>query len=344
MRTTLGQAKARIDISASLGIASCDARFVALLNSAQHYLADKGRWWGTYQRLYVCLSGSCITWPREVANVEGFKLCEAGVQILNQWYEFADVVCAPDRDCGCGPSLLLDRPSTPVFTDTTADRKIRLYPTVGTDAGKKIILQGTDANTGRPIRSLVAGSYITGEQLTITAPFVTSTFTYAAPGLVGVQKPLTNGTLEVFSLDPDTADEVKIAEWGPGETSPNYRRSYLTNAPTSASATCCGEGNGCTVPATCNHPVGEAIVRLEVIDAVVDSDWLLISNPLALKHGMKAIQLRDEGQYPQAEIETQEAIRILRAGNEKYSPARTMRINARPHGWAHPARVFAGFN
>lgn len=349
MRTTLGQAKTSIALGESIAVASCDARFVPLVNDGQRYLAAKGRWWGTYQRLYVCLSSACITWPREVANVEAFKICEEGVPILNQWYEFGDLVPAPSlTSCECAPPRLLDRAPSPQFVDTADSRQIRIYPRVASDAGKKVILQGVDDSTGQTIRTLVGSNYITGEQLTLASPFATSTFTFLKPGLVGVQKPVTNGVLDVYALDPDTGDEDKIAEWGASELNPQYRRSYLTSAPTAANTTdptgcCTSADNGCATVPACNYPVGEAIVRLEVVDALIDSDWLLIQNLLALKHAMKALVLRDRGEYGAAEVETQEAVRILRADNEKYSPTRTMRVSARPHGQAHPSRVFAGF-
>lgn len=338
MRYTLGQAKAQIDISGSIGIASCDSRFIALVNSAQRYLADKGRWWGTYQRMYICMDADVITWPREVANVEAFKICHTGVTLVNEWYEFAEAVREPDR-CGCGPPMLLDRPLSPQFIDTSSPQRIRLYPTTSTDVGKKVILQGIDNATGRAIRTQVGSTFINGEQLTIAEPFVTSTFTYRQPGLSGVQKPVTNGSILAYSLDPDSSAEVKIAEWGPAEQNPAYRRTLLTREVTTAMESCCSEGEvyGCA------NPVGEAIVRLEVYDTVVDSDWLMIGDLLALKHGMKALQLRDQEKYAQAEIETQEAIRILRAGNEKYSPGREVRVSARPMQWAPVTRIFAGF-
>jgi hypothetical protein len=340
-RATLGQAKSQILLGESIGVASCDSRFVPLVNTAQRYLAAKGRWWGTYQKVYVCLAAPCITWPRGVANIEAFRICR-GVPVLNLWYEFGDFVKPPDLDsCACAPPMLLDRASSPQFLDSSVPRRFRIYPRVASDAGKKVILQGVDSATSRVIRTQVGSTYITGEQVTLANPFATSAFTFAAPGLTGVQKPITNGVLDVYALDPDTAEETKVAEWGASELAPSYRRSYLTSAPTTASTQYTGDG--CGVMPTCSAPIGEAIVRLEVIDALVDSDWLLISNLLALKHGMKAEVLRDRGDYPQAEIETQEAIRILRADNEVYSPQRGLRINARPHGHAHPSRIFAGF-
>jgi hypothetical protein len=340
VKTTLAQARTGIDISAALGIPTCDVRWLDLLNRAQSYLADKGRWWGTYRRLYVCVTGGCITWPSGVANVEAFKQCDVGVTILNQWYEFSDAVRAPALDCVCEPNVLLDRPGSPMFLDMEAPGKIRLYPSVASDAGKRVLLQGVDDATGLTIRTLDGATYVDGEFVTVTAPFVTSTFTFRHPGLSGVQKPITNGNLSVFSVHPTSGAETKIAEWRPPERNPDYRRSFLTNWPRSGA----GADHGCTTPTTCTGGVvAEAIVRLEFIPASVDTDWLLITNLEALKHGMKGIQKRDQEEYQKSREEIAEAITILRDELEKYSPKRTMRVNVNPHGSAKPARVFAGF-
>ena len=345
MKTTLGDAKAEIDISESTGIASCDTtRFVPLLNEGQSYLADKGKWWGTYRRLYVCVTGGCITWPAPVANPEGFRLCNEGIPILNLWYEFQNQVPTPDpsSSSGCGPGVLLDRPTSPLHTDATVSGVIRLYPASASDVGKRVLLQGIDANTGAIIRTQYGSTYVNGEYVALESPFATSTFTFAHPGPSGVQKPVTNGLVSAYVVSPSTGDETKIAEWGPSERNPDYRRSLILNFPHSTE-TCCNADNGFQNPPTCLGITAESIVRMEVTKAAVDSDWLFIGNLQALRHGMVAVQLRRKGNYQAAEIETQEALRILRAELQKYSPKATMRVNMRPHGTSDPRRVFSGF-
>lgn len=348
MRTTLADAKLPgSQIARSINVAACDPRFVDYVNSAQQRLAEMGKWWGTYRRLYVCLSSSCVTWPREVANVEGFQVCQRGVDIQNEWYEFGESVASPAAgNCGCGPPMLIERPNACQHTDIISSARIRIYPTVAADAGVKILLQGFDGN-GAPIRTVVGGVYVDGEQVTVAAPFNTSTFEFLAPGLTGVQKPATKGRMHVYAVDPTTAVETRIATWEASEVNPSYRRSYVPNLPDccTSSAECATAGNGCTPPPTptCASPLGEAIVRLEFVPAVTDYDWLFIQNVQAIAAGCRALVHEERNQKEEAEFEWGRAKRILRNELEKYSPNGLTRVNAQPHGSAHPRRVFAGF-
>jgi hypothetical protein len=340
MRTTLAQAKlSSSGIARATNIAACDPRFADYVNNSQQRLSEMGKWWGTYQRLWVCLSSACITWPREVANVEGFRLCDEGIGILNEWYEFGESVVGPEADCG-SPSLI-ERPNGCQFLDTTGLAQIRIYPTVAADAGAKILLQGVDGNAN-PIRTQVGTVYVDGEQLTLAAPFVTSTFTFAAPGLTGVQKPITKGRLNVFAVDPDTGIETKIAIWEASEVNPTYRRSWMPHMPTTA-ACCTTIQDGCSSAPTCSEAQGQAIVRLEFIPATVDTDWLFISNIQAVAAGCRALAHEDRNQKSESNFEWERAKRILRNEIEKYSPATLMLVNAQPHGTADPRRVFSGF-
>lgn len=347
MRTTLLQAKHNgSGIARAIGINPCDARFVEILNAAQQRLSEMGKWWGTYRRLHVCLTAQCITWPREVATVEGLQVCRVGVPLLNEWYDFGEEVRAPNPDDNCNLRMLMDRGLTCQFTDIASTAYIRIYPTVAADAGAKVLLQGLDGN-GNPIRTLVAGVYVDGEQVTLAAPFATSLFQFKGPGLTGVQKPVTKGRLNVFMVDPSTGVETKIAFWEPSELNPSYRRSFLTQLPTCTTDVDCQQtSNGCasmTYP-SCSNIVAESIVRLEFIPALVDSDWLFIGNLYALKRGMKAAEKEDKNQYQEAELEWASAVRILRAEAEKYTPYTKTRVNAQPMGTAPLSRVFAGMN
>lgn len=347
MRTTLAQAKLNgSGIARAIGINSCDARFTEILNSAQQRLSEMGLWWGTYRRLHVCLTAQCITWPREVAGIEGIQVCRYGLPLLNEWYDFGEGIRAPDPDSGCNIRMLVDRGNACQFTDIATTAYIRIYPTVAADAGAKVLLQGLDGN-GNPIRTLVSGAYVDGEQVTLAAPFATSLFQFKGPGLTGVQKPVTKGRLNVFMVDPTTGVETKIAFWEPSELNPSYRRSYLTQLPTCTTDVDCQlTTNGCASMGypSCSNIVAEAIVRLEFIPALVDTDWLFIGNLYALKRGMKAAEKEDKNQYQEAEMEWASAVRILRAETEKYSPNGKVLVNAQPMGTAKLTKIFAGFN
>lgn len=340
MRTTLAQAKlSGSGIAKAINIAPCDPRFVDFVNNSQQRLSEMGRWWGTYRTMWVCLGSSCITWPREVANVEGFQMCNEGLDLLSEWYEFGESVTGPVESDS--PSLI-ERPNSCQFLDTVASSKIRIYPTVAADAGAKILLQGFDVQVN-PIRTQVGSVYVDGEQVTLAAPFATSTFEFAAPGLSGVQKPITKGRLNVYSVDPETGVETKIAIWEPSEINPSYRRSWMPGLPDS-DACCQTAGDGCSTPPACSGIQGKAVVRLEFIPAIADTDWLFISNLQAVCAGARAIAFEERNKPVEANVEWERAKRILRNELEKYSPNTLTRINAQPHGTADPRRIFSGFN
>lgn len=340
MRKTLGQAKSST-IMQSIGISTCNPKFVALLNETQQELADAGKWWGTYQRMYVCVTGGCITWPRHVAAIEGFRMCGSGVKVLNEWYDFAEEVYSPGcctTDTGwCSPQQLVARPNSPLVREFSLESTIRIYPASESDVGKRVLLQGIDAN-GNKIRSLDGSVYVDGVYLTLASPFAETTQTFNGPSLTGVQKPVTNDRLAVFSVDSE-GNELSIATWEPSEENPDYRRSWINGRP--QDGFCCAASNGCSTIPNCTGSVAEAIVRLEFFPALVDTDWLFIGNIPALKEGMRSVQKRDRDREG-ADTHRGRAIELLRNEVEKYAPKSQVRVNFKPNGTASNRRVLAG--
>lgn len=323
---TLGNLK-RSSIPQAIGIGACDPRFTLRANEAQNELASMGRWWGSTKRMRICVTSRCITWPAGVATVDGFNIGGWGVPPRNDWFEFQDNVRVIEAaNCSCSAQQLLDRGFTPQYRDITANSYIRIYPVSSSDYGAVILLQGNDQN-GNPIRNSDADGWFDGEKLTIAAaPFSTSTYLFHAPGLLGVQKPITNSYLNVFAVNGVTGVETQIARWGPSETAPQYRRSALVHLPRSCNLP--DRGDGCRPGVeNCTNVVAEAIVRLEPIELVADSDWLLIGNEAAMKSGMKAADKEDKNDYAGAGTEWSKAIMRLREELAKYDPPERMSIN-----------------
>lgn len=362
---TLAQAK-NSQWPRRLNMAPCDPEFVQLLNEAQQRLADAGRWWGTYQQLRILAHHHCITWPRFVATVEAINLCGQGIAVRNQWFEYRENVHVPVTGCrnvnnngngfngnglvGCSQTYDLDRNTVCQFRNLDFYQPIRIYVTSTTDVGKKVILQGNDQN-GQPWRTPINGVYGYGEQVTLASPFVTSGFSFAPPLLTGVQKDVTDANLLVYSVDPTSGDETLIAIWEPSETSPSYRRNVLTQRPRPGQGNLNGNGNGCRANGngceprlsnTCD-PVVDAMVRLEFIPALVDTDWLFISRLDAIGHMMMAIRKENANQYQEAAVESALAIKILRQQLEKYNPPEREIMNVETYGTAPVNRVLGGF-
>jgi hypothetical protein len=346
MRKTLLQAKSGT-IPQAVGYAACDSRFVMLLNEAQSRLADMGKWWGTYKRMRICVTAGCITWPREVKTVEAMNVCGIGIPVQNGWYEFQQDVPAPGIGCeSCEQRQLLDRGMVTQYRDFTGLSKVRIYASSASDYGKRVLLQGIDAN-GDAIRTLdaVSGDYVWGEYVTLAAGFVETVNSFASPLLTGAQKAVTNGRLTVTGVNVVSGVETEVAVWEPAEENPQYRRTYLVNRPTGCNdGSCSDDGDGCTPAVTdCTGSMMEAIVRLEFVPAAVDSDWLFIGNLQGLKHMMRAIQKEDRNEYNEAEREIQLALRALRNELEAYSPKERTVVNVLMYGTATPRKIFSGF-
>ena len=323
---TLGQLKSST-IPRSVGLAACSADFLQLANEAQTRITSEGRWWGTTKRLRVCVTQKCITWPSGVATVEGFNIAGVGVPLRNGWFEFQDNVRNVEiGSCDCFPQQLLDRGLTPQYRDTTANSYIRIYPVTSQDDGAEVLLQGLDQN-GNPIRQTDGTEWYDGEKVTIASPFVDTVTIFQNPGLTGAQKPITKSYLKVFSVNSVTGEETQIATWGPSETAPLYRRSALVHLPIECGYT--DTGNGCAPGlVNCTNAIADAIVRIEPVTMVVDTDWCAISNLAAMKAAMKALQKEDKNDYAGATREYQEAIRLLRADLAKYDPPERIQINS----------------
>lgn len=346
MRTTLARAKAS-SIPQAVNLAACDPRFTDLVNEAQSRLALAGKWWGTYRRIRVCVTAGCVTWPEDVLNVEGLLACNEGVAIRNEWYEFLQEMKAPDpKDC-CGERELLDRGIAPQFRDFTGASKVRLYAATADDAGKRVLLQGLDVNgnvirTNDPTEGWVDGEYVT---LVAPAGYVQSVNTFASPGLTGVQKPVTANRITATAWNTSTGVETQVAIWSAGTTVPEYRRTFLVRVPKKCTEAACGtDGNGCTPnDPSCSNVTVEALVRLKLVPARADSDWLFIQNLGAIKDEMRAIQLEDANQLQLAEGFHQRAIRQLRQELEAYSPTERASVGVSLFGPARLERVFGGF-
>jgi hypothetical protein len=336
MRATLANAK-NFSLMKSLGVATCSPEFVSLVNDAQQRLADAGRWWGLYERIRLCITDGCITWPQEVAAVEAFRTCNQAMPVRNMWWEFQETVPAPvinDAQYDNGPlygpwskPMLLERTNTLQVCqsrDWSGALPIKIYPTVSSDAGQRVLLQGVDQN-GIPIRTydMANNVYVDGYYVTLATPFVQTPFPFLGPRLTGVQKPTLNGSLNVYVVNADLS-ETQIAVWQPNETNPSYRRSYIYKRPKSCGSsqnTCGNNGDGCDPAlANCTGPVADAIIRREFLPVVGDADWLLIGNLQALYYGMKSVQYGEDSDEKREQFNWQKALEMLRNELKKYGP------------------------
>jgi hypothetical protein len=226
----------------------------------------------------------------EAANLNGSPMTMG-----SSWYQFVypHVPCGSILGycgCGCGCTTnfsLQDKNTAASFATTQGtNKKIRVYPTHASDVGKKIIIQGYDSN-GIWVRTSYGGLVQDGEQVTLALPH-TDTATIWGPqpnkgcngAPVNVIKDRTNYRVLLYSLNTDDATEIQLARYEPNETEPMYRVVTIPNFRTT-----CG----------CDSSTLTAIVSLQHVPVVNDTDFLLFQNMASYQMGVLAEKHMEEG-------------------------------------------------
>lgn len=306
-------------IAAVANVSPSDDRFLGLLNLATQNLVQSGEmFWGLYARYQFCVTNSCLVWPREIANIEAIAVCDRPIVIRNNWFEFLECGSGlrgngnndSDSNCGtnsCGGPGLFDRASatTCAFADIIGvNKKIKVYADVTEDAAARILFQGYDENK-QWIRTFVSGEWVDGEYVSISTTPVTSTKFFSS--LVGVQKPLTNGTIRLYEYDTTLLTQRAIAIYEPDETNPSYRKQLLQGVcPTG----CCNDDSGTTQVTV--------MAKLEFIPVRQDTDWLLIGNFSALESEIQSILKRRNNLAQESAIWHAMAVQTLRQEARHY--------------------------
>jgi len=264
-RTSTGPAKIGICPG---NVADCAA---AVNEAQQSLLLDKAQgdtgWYGSWARMAFNVSQGdpFITTPREVARIERLAMCNRPVPIQNGFYEFLDFGIGPKPSNNCRQNCewpqVFERNNAVTFIDFHAGFKLRVYLTNPADAGKRVLVQGTDQND-EEILSLDGLTNVTGEFVTLVAPFVE---TDTLNSLTGLQKDITAGSVKFYEVNPTTGDQTLILTMEPGETTASYRRYYLNGLPKN----CCNPLSGSVTSVQIT-----AMAKLDFIPVQVDTDWL----------------------------------------------------------------------
>lgn len=296
MKATLGDAKTQIDVS-TLGVPACSAAFTQLLNEAtQRLLMGPDRWWDVHHKLAINVTNGCVTWPRDVANIESIALCGVPMTIRNEWFEFLEsgygVRCC-DAQC---ENQMFDRGSAVTFKDIRHGYTIKLVTQKAEEEGLEMGFLGYDCQ-GNWIRTQDAsGTYRDGVWVPIpispNAPY-TGQVQFALAGITGIIKPKTNGYINLYDYNLISGDSQKIGVYEWDETRPSYRRCLIGGIP-----------DDCTKTVT-------VMYRQEYKPVENDNDFLLIANIPALSSMMQAVKLYRQNQMQLASGHEAKAYQIL---------------------------------
>lgn len=282
--------------SASVGICVGDVSSVArVVNRAQERLltcreaGDTG-WWGGYAEIALTATQNdpYITLPRGAARLIRIDACNYPVRIENQFYEYLDfgsgrwpkLGCDDTTVCASAPSMGFRRNTACTFSDlTTPNKSLRIYLGNSADVGKRVLVGGTDSNS-QTLYSTSNGIAVPGLFATLASPFVDlklsgSAIAVELGSINSIQKDATIGQVRFYEVDITTGAQRLILTMEPGETVASYARYYLGGLPDG----CCQVAG--TAPGS-NIVSLTAMVKLDLIPAKVDSDYLLIQSREAL--------------------------------------------------------------
>lgn len=330
-------------LPACIGVCIEDiTQIAAAVNTSQRRLlvckesGDEG-WFGTWAEMEFTVDplNPYLTTPREVARIEAMTVCNDIVPVQNQFYQYLQFgngtlprTCRPD---GCRILQTYTQNNVPLFVDPpAAPFLIRAYMTNAADLNKRVLIAGLDSN-GKPIFTQDGMNRVIGQFVALDGPFVT--WPQQFNRIQAIQKDYTSGQVDLYSVDPTTGVETLILTMQPSEEVASYRRYYLNPMPQ----------NCCNSSAT---TVGvKAMVKLDLIPARGDTDFLLLTNLEAIIEECQAVrysEMDSPGAKAMAEDRHRQAVNFLNGEITHYVGSNTPSIEFAPFGTARLSRVFAG--
>lgn len=330
------------DLPGLVGTCAADVAGVAsAVNTAQRRLlycreAGEESFWGTWAEVAfnVYKSSPYITTPRSIARLELMDICQTPVQINNQFYEYLQFgngrLPKTCRNRGCIRAAYT-RNNAVTFVTMPAGSYIRIYLTESTDAGGRVLIQGTNTSDS-VIYSNDGTNRVTGEFLTLESPFVTSSFQLNT--ITGIQKDITDGDIQIFAVNPDDGTETLLVTMEPSEQTASYRRYYLDSLPMN----CCNDTTTQTVTVS-------AIAKLEFIPVQVDTDYTLIQNIEAIieeAQSARYSRIDTTAAKQMAQEKHIQAVRLLNGELTHYLGKNEPAVDFKPFGSACLERVKIG--
>lgn len=289
----------------------------AIINESQQRLIedplapDEG-WYGGHARMVFNVSvgtnrRAYLTTPRNVARIISMNICSRPVYVRNGFYEFLEFGTGlrdTSSSCcnrACQITEVFERDNVATLAEFTGTKLIHIFPNDSADIGQILYLQGKDGNSNTVTRTdTVTMRAVLGESIVLAVPFVSSVNEYTEVN--GILKPATLGTVSYYAYDATTGESSLLSTMEPGETTASYRRYLLNGLPNA-----CYGGTSGTVQI-------EAWVKLDLIPAMSDSDYLTIQSIPALIEEAQAIRYGSMDSQTASKKEAehhQKALRLL---------------------------------
>lgn len=299
------------DVAQILNLNEGDPRVVRYINRGQEELLNKGRWVGTTIKYRICANSGHITWPRELATIEAMQVNGKAALLKNQWFEFLEYGAdfranyyggawtngwMENWGVYGGNSMAVDQGEAIAFAEvcgTGNAKKLKVYGTAMESADSRILLQFYDGQGNYVRTNDTTEGWVDGEFVAINS--VTPQLTVSAvTSYVGVQKPVTNGTVRIVEYDTVTTLERPLAIYEPSETSPAYRRTNV-------------ERYGCQPGCRSVTVIG----KQRFIPALKPRDYLCLQSQGAIIAQAQSVYKRDNNDFQGAQILSNVAEQLL---------------------------------
>lgn len=302
MRVTLLDAK-NSRIPSQIGACPTDQRFIDLLNEAQERLLICGKWWGTVQKWRFCATDGCVALPSQFATLEAVAVCGRPISVRDQFYEFLEngfgirgqqivstTAGVTSPCCGgvagiCGIQEALYRGHYPTFSDIQPTGKtLQLVCDKITDVGKPVLCLGYDDNNNW-IRTTQNGVVADGEVVLLAQGSGTVSVNNFSAVTDLQPPPNLDGQFWLYEYTAATASQRLIGQYQYFDVRPSFARYFF---PAIIPFTGTAPGSPCT------QVLVEALVKLEFIKVVKDTDYLIIGSIPALKEMMMALSKAED--------------------------------------------------
>lgn len=300
MRVTLADAK-NSRLPSQVGACPTDQRFLDLLNEAQERLLICGKWWGTVQKWRFCATDGCVALPSQFATLEAVAVCGRPIAVRDQFYEFLEngfgirgqtVVSTTSGTispcCGgvsgvCGIQEALYRGHYPTFADINPPGKqLQLVCDKLTDVGKPVLCLGYDDNNNW-IRTTQNGVVADGEVVLLAQGAGTNSVNNFSVVTDLQPPPNLDGQWWLYEFTVAGGSQRLIGQFQYFDLRPSFARYFF---PAIISRV--------VQPGQCAQVLVEALVKLEFIKALKDTDYLVIGSLPALKEMMMALSKAED--------------------------------------------------
>lgn len=213
------------DIQAVLGTCDQDITFNKL-TEAQEELANLCNWDPLVINLDICTQGCEITLPDDIETALAVNVGGRPADFRNKWFEYH--LNGPGTECCAGScdKNWQDLGDFPTFRDPIQPSQIATYPEVQEAAGANLRVYGYDETDKWIMTADSNGVMQDGFDVPIIFGIGAGmTVDQKVKRITRIQKPVTNGFIEIVALDPGASSgSTLLGIVRPNITNPSFRR------------------------------------------------------------------------------------------------------------------------